>query len=232
MSKIYAIVLAGGRGSRMNSDVPKQYIPIKDKPILYYSLKAFEDSKTDGIVIVAPPSDFEMIKRDIVTKYGIGKVCALVAGGKERYDSVYEGLKALHDADYVLIHDAARAMVTPDIINRNIEEVIEYPACVTGMPSKDTVKISDEDGFVEMTPNRNLVWIIQTPQTFAYNLVYDAYTKMIESENETKAKGIQITDDAMVVEYFGQTKVKLIEGDYTNIKITTPDDIVAAERYL
>lgn len=232
MGRIYAIVLSGGRGSRMNSEIPKQYLPIKEKPILYYSLKAFEDSKVDAVVIVAAPSDFEMIQRDIVSKYNLTKVCKIVEGGKERYHSVYEGLRSIEDAEYVLIHDGARAMVTPEIINRNIDEVIKYPACVTGMPSKDTVKIADDDGFVQTTPNRKTVWSIQTPQTFGYDVVYPAYKKMIEQEEATKAAGIDITDDAMVVERFGGMKVKLIEGDYTNIKITTPDDMILANTYL
>lgn len=232
MGKIYAIVLSGGKGSRMNSDIPKQYLPIKGKPILYYSLKAFEDSKVDSVIVVASPSDFDMIQRDIISKYNLSKVCKLTEGGKERYHSVFAGLKAAKDADYVLIHDGARAMITPEIINRNIEAVKEYPACVTGMPSKDTVKIADDNGFVNTTPNRKSVWIIQTPQTFSYEVAMSAYSQMIESEGEIKSRGIEITDDAMVVETFGEMKVKLIEGDYKNIKITTPEDMILADRYL
>ena len=224
--KITAIVLAAGSGKRMNSKVHKQYLLIQEKPVLYYSLKAFEDSAVDEIVLVVGAGEVEYCKKDIIEKYGIKKVRVVVEGGKERYHSVYEGLKAADNPDYVLIHDGARPFISQPIIERTIVAVQEYKACVVGMPVKDTIKIADEQAFAKETPNRSLVWMIQTPQAFSYPLIFDAYTRMLEQEDAA------ITDDAMVVERMTDYKVKLIEGSYQNIKITTPEDLDVAEAYL
>lgn len=224
--KITAIVLAAGSGKRMNSNVHKQYLLIKEKPVLYYSLKAFEQSRVDDIILVVGAGEVDYCKKDIVEKYGIRKVCAIVEGGKERYHSVYEGLKAVSDAEYVLIHDGARPFVSQPIIERAIEGVCEHKACVVGMPVKDTIKIVDDETFANETPDRSRVWMVQTPQAFEYSLIYDAYTKMLTGESAG------ITDDAMVVERMTDCKVKLIEGSYQNIKITTPEDLDIAEIYL
>lgn len=224
--KMTAIVLAAGTGKRMNTKVHKQYLLLKEKPILYYSLKAFEDSHVDEIILVTGAEEIEFCRKEIVEKYGFGKVRAIVEGGRERYHSVYEGLKAVGETDYVLIHDGARPFVSQDIIERTLEAVCEYRACVAGMPVKDTIKISDEEGFAKETPNRSSVWMIQTPQAFSYPLIYDAYTRMLEKEDSA------ITDDAMVVERMTNHKVKLIEGSYRNIKITTPEDLLIAEQFL
>ena len=224
--KTTAIVLAAGSGKRMNSKVHKQYLLIKDKPVLYYSLKAFEDSQVDEIVLVVGAGEVEYCKKDIVEQYGFQKVCAVVEGGKERYHSVFEGLKAAGKTDYVLIHDGARPFLTQAIIERTISAVCQYQACVVGMPVKDTIKIIDENNCAKETPNRSSVWMVQTPQAFSYELIYDAYERMLAEEDSA------ITDDAMVVERMTDRKVKLIEGSYQNIKITTPEDLVIAEAYL
>ena len=159
-------------------------------------------------------------------KYGISKVKAIVEGGKERYHSVFEGLKQTSDADYVLIHDGARPFVNQDIIRRCMLEGPEYQACVVGMPVKDTIKIADEEGYAKQTPDRKNVWMIQTPQTFSYALIYEAYEEMLKTEDTA------ITDDAMVLERIKGKKSKLIEGSYRNIKITTPEDLLIANVYL
>jgi len=224
--KTTAIVLAAGSGKRMNSKVHKQYLLLKGKPVLYYSLKAFEDSQIDDIILVVGAGEVDYCKKDIIEKYGIQKVRMVVEGGKERYHSVYEGLKAAGETDYVLIHDGARPFVSQDIIERSMAAVCEYKACVVGMPVKDTIKIADEQEFAKETPNRNQVWMVQTPQAFSYTLIYDAYTRMLAQED------VGITDDAMVVERMTDYKVKLIEGSYQNIKITTPEDLDVAEVYL
>ncbi len=231
--KTVAVVLAGGSGSRMNTDVKKQYIEIGGKPLIYYSLKAFEESIIDDIVLVVPRGDVDYVKRDIVARYGFDKVTAVVEGGLARYHSVRLGLMAADpNCDYAFIHDGARPFVDRDIIMRNLSAVKEYKACATGMPSKDTMKIADEKGFAVSTPDRNLVWTIQTPQTFSFKMILDLYLRLDREEGELMARGINITDDAMVVEYFTDTKVKLVEGSYDNIKITTPEDIVVAEAIL
>ena len=226
MAKTTAIVLAAGSGKRMNTNVHKQYLLIKEKPVLYYSIKAFEDSSVDDIVLVVGSGEIDYCRKEIVERYGFKKVRKIVQGGKERYHSVYEGLKAAEGCSYVLIHDGARPFLTQDIIKRTLEAVVEYKACVVGMPVKDTIKIVDENTFAKETPNRCNVWLVQTPQAFDYELVYTAYTKMLEHEDSG------ITDDAMVVERMTEYKVKLIEGSYQNIKITTPEDLDIANAYL
>jgi len=223
--KTTAIVLAAGSGKRMNSKVHKQYLLLKGKPVLYYSVKAFEDSRIDDIILVVGAGEIDFCRKEIVEQYGFKKVRAIVEGGKERYHSVYEGLKAAGETDYVLIHDGARPFVSQPIIERTLEAVCEYKACVVGMPVKDTIKIVDGDTFAKETPNRSMVWMVQTPQAFSYPLIYDAYTRMLADEDTA------ITDDAMVVERMTDYKVKLIEGSYENIKITTPEDLDVAEKF-
>ncbi len=231
--KTVAVVLAAGSGSRMNSDVKKQYMEIGGKPLIYYSLKAFEESIIDDIVLVVSRGDVEYVKRDIVEKYGFDKVTAIVEGGLARYHSVRLGLQAADPScDYAFIHDGARPFVNRDIIMRTLSAVKEHKACVVGMPAKDTMKIADEKGFAVSTPDRNLVWTIQTPQAFAFKMILDLYQRLDREEGELMARGVNITDDAMVVEYFTDTKVKLVEGSYDNIKITTPEDLVVAEAIL
>jgi len=230
--KCAAVVLAAGAGKRMQSATKKQFLLIKEKPIIFYSLKAFEESLVDEIILVTSEDDVVYCKEEIVNKYGFSKVKDVVVGGKERYHSVAAGLEAVSDCDYVFIHDAARPMLTQEIINRSYESVVSRNACVVGMPVKDTIKIADEKGFIAQTPNRSMVWMIQTPQVFAYPLIKEAYELLLLQEEELIAKGIQITDDAMVVETLMGHPVKLVEGSYENIKITTPDDLQIAERFL
>lgn len=231
MGKTVAIVLAAGRGKRMQSDVAKQYLLVRNKPVLYYSLKAFQDSVVDEMILVTAESEIAYCKEEIVDKYNISKVSKIVAGGKERYHSVYNGLKACEDAEIVLIHDGARPFVDEVIIERNISMVKECGACVTGMPVKDTIKIADNKGFVKETPRRDMIWTIQTPQTFCYDLIKEAYDTFLSDEEEY-SKQYSVTDDSMVAEIFGGLKVKLIEGSYNNVKITTPEDMVLAEAIL
>lgn len=224
--KTAAVVLAAGRGRRMNSDVQKQYLLINDKPVIYYTLQAFEKSDVDEVILVTGQDEIGYCRHEIVEKYGFKKVKAIVAGGKERFDSVYQGLLAIPDCSYVLIHDGARPFITPQLIHDNIECVKKEGACVTAVPSKDTVKIADADGFVKETPERASVWIIQTPQTFEYEMVRKAYEMRAEADDNT------VTDDAMVVEKYMQQKIKLLTGDYRNIKITTPEDLIIAQAFV
>lgn len=145
MKRYTAVVLAAGLGKRMNESVPKQYLLLNQKPILYYSLKAFEESAVDDMILVAANGEEEFCKSEIVERFGFKKVRAVVAGGKERYHSVYEGLKAVKNTDYVLIHDGARPFINTDMIQRSIEAVRLHDACVVGMPVKDTIKILDAE---------------------------------------------------------------------------------------
>lgn len=225
MNKITAIVLAAGSGSRMKSQTKKQFMEIKGKPILWYSLVAFENSNVDEIILVTGKEDIEYCQKEIVEKYNLNKVKEIIAGGKERYQSVYNGLNET-DGDYVLIHDGARPMINEDIIDRCIAGAKEYKAVVAGMPVKDTVKIVGENNIIEVTPQRSTVWITQTPQSFETKLLKDGYDKMMTVND------ISVTDDAMVVEKYTDNKVRFVEGDYSNIKVTTPEDILLVEALL
>lgn len=221
---ITAIVLSAGKGTRMNSAVAKQYLELKGRPVLYYPLKAFEDSLTDEIVIVTGKEDIEYVQREIVDRYDIKKVRAVVAGGEYRFSSVYNGLIAADEnTEYVFIHDGARPLVTPEMIEKLYNEVKEKKAVVAACPAKDTIKVVDESGRVVSTPPRSSLWQVQTPQTFEYKLVKSAYNKLMESGD------VSATDDAMVVETYGEVPVYLIDTGYSNIKITTPEDMKLAE---
>lgn len=226
MEKYTAIVLAAGVGKRMNSKIQKQYMLLGGKPVLFYALDAFEKSRVDEIILVVGKGEIEYCRKEIVEKYKFHRVTKIVEGGKERYHSVYEGLKAMDTADYVLIHDGARPFINQQILARTMEAVKQYQACVVGMPVKDTIKITTEDGFSKETPERKHVWMIQTPQCFSYPLIFEAYQKMLQNEDAT------ITDDAMVLEKVKGLPVKMVEGSYRNIKITTPEDLLVAEAYL
>lgn len=221
--KIMAIVLAGGQGKRMQSKIQKQYMELKGYPVLYYSLKEFEESDVDGVVLVVGKGEISYCQKEIIEKYGFQKVVAIVEGGKERYESVYYGLKAIESGDYVLIHDGARPLLTQAIIKDSIEGVKKHRACVVGMPVKDTIKVIDKEGFAKETPDRSTLWLMQTPQSFTVPLVTKAYEEMMKVEDNT------ITDDAMVVEKYGNHPIKLLKGSYENIKITTPEDLMVAE---
>ncbi len=230
--KTAGIILAAGSGRRMKSEVHKQYLLLNGKPVLYYALKAFEDSFMDEIILVTRKDEIDYCRRELVERYGFRKVCQIVEGGKERYHSVFCGLQTLTACDYVFIHDGARPFVTKEILERAYETVQKEKACVVGMPVKDTIKLADERGYALETPPRDLVWTIQTPQVFSFALVKKAYTAFLEQEQTLLEEGIHITDDAMVVERFTDTRIKLVEGAYENMKITTPEDLAVAESFL
>jgi len=234
--KNIAIVLAGGSGSRMNSDVPKQYMKVWEKPILYYALKTFEESFIDEIILVASEKEMQYCKINIVDKYNFKKISKIVAGGKERYNSVYNGLKSIAidkndqtimNNTNIFIHDGARPCVTADILERCLEAVKETSACVAAVPVKDTIKIVDENGYAVSTPDRNTLWQIQTPQVFSYEVIKNAYENLMHL---VTIDGI--TDDAMVVEHYSNVKVKMVEGSYDNVKVTTQGDIELVKSYI
>lgn len=222
-----AIVLAAGQGKRMHTKIQKQFLEIKGYPILYYSLRCFQDSPLiEDIILVTGEESVLYCQKEIVDKYGFTKVTKVIPGGKERYDSVYQGLLACENSDYVLIHDGARPFITEEILERGLTGAEETGACAVGMPSKDTVKIADESGYIAETPDRSKVWMIQTPQIFQYALIRNAHESIRTREMSN------VTDDAMVVEQETGIKVRLTEGSYQNIKITTPEDLGVAELFL
>ncbi len=230
--KTTAIVLAAGSGSRMGSDVKKQFLLLNGYPLLYYSLKTFEESFIDEIILVAQKEDIPYCSEKIVREYGFKKITQIVPGGDTRAHSVKCGLDAVGNCDFVFIHDGARPLVTKDILERALSDVQKYDAAVVGVKSKDTVKIASPEGFVADTPDRSLVWNVQTPQVFRFLLIKEAYDAVLSHEAEYEAKGIRITDDAMVLEAYSGHPVFLTEGSYRNIKVTTPEDLTAAAQYI
>lgn len=230
MNKITAIVLAAGSGSRMKSKTKKQFMEIKGKPVIWYSLFEFEKSRVDEIILVTGKEDIDYCKKEIVEKYNLKKIKNVVAGGSERYESVYNGVKEV-TGNIVLIHDGARPLINNEIIERSIEGTIKSDACVVGVPVKDTIKRANKEGYIIDTPNRSELWITQTPQSFKTDLVKMAYKKMKE-ELEKGNTTLNITDDAMVVEEFTTNQVRFVQGDYKNIKVTTPEDIDIAELFI
>lgn len=223
--KHVAIVLAGGSGKRMNMDVPKQYLAVGERPLIYFALKTFQMSVIDEIVLVCGQGEIDYCKKEIVDRFGLSKVTKIVEGGAERYHSVWAGLTAAGNCDYIYIHDGARPFLDQETINRLVESVRTTKACVAAVPVTDTIKLADENGVVTDTPPRDRLWAIQTPQCFEFSLIYNAYRKMVEQEENWKAGGLRITDDAMAVECFSDAKVNVVMGSYLNKKITTPEDL-------
>lgn len=223
---ISAIILAGGKGKRMNSKVSKQFIEIKDKPVIYYTIKKFNENKNiDNIVVVLPKDEVDYFKENVLEKYML-KVDKIVIGGAERQDSVYNGLKSLEQdsVDIVLIHDGARPFISDRIIEEGINYAAVYGASAPGVMPKDTIKIKSEEGFSINTPKRETLMAIQTPQVFKFNEILKCHEKIKEDM-------ILVTDDTMVVEQYGYN-VYLYEGEYTNIKITTPEDLILGEKLI
>ena len=212
------VIVAAGTGSRMNMGINKQFIKLEGKEIIAYTIEKFyNNSNIEDIVVVVKEDESEFFKKEILDKYNFKNV-KIAYGGKERQDSVYNGLKLLDEkCDVVLIHDGARPFVSDKIIDKSIEEAKEHKAIVVGVPVKDTIKVIDNDKNIVDTPNRSVLWAVQTPQTFDYNILIDAYKDAFKNK-------IYGTDDAMLVERIGY-KVKMLEGSYNNIKITTQEDL-------
>ena len=224
---VSAIILAAGKGSRMNSDTAKQFMEINGKPLLYYSLRVFDASIVDEIILVTRGSDIDYVRTEIVERYGFQKVRRIVAGGKERFNSVSKGLKACDKRNkIIMIHDAARPCVTNRMILDSISGARRFKACTVAMPVKDTIKIVDENGFGVETPDRRTLYQLQTPQTFERGMLEEAYDRLRLSGDT------DITDDTMILERYMDIQSKMIEGSYENIKVTTPEDIKIAEAYL
>jgi len=229
-----AIVLAGGSGSRMGSSIPKQYMEIEGKPILFYTLLAFEKSFIDEIILVVRAGDEEYCRQKFLEEYKFRKIVAVTAGGSERYLSVAAGLHCYIDSvcccadtsdysDVIWVHDGARPFLDQSLLERLREEQKVKGAVVPGVRVKDTIKQAAPDGRIMVTPPREQLWNIQTPQVFCAELLTEAYRRLLEK----RPKGI--TDDSMVVEQMMECPVYIVEGSYNNIKITTPEDLYLGE---
>ncbi len=218
---VTAVIVAAGNSTRMGT--PKQFIPLNSRPLIAHTLAAFEQcAAIDEIVVVAQEEHHPRL-REIAETYGITKLSAVVCGGSTRQQSVRNGVNACR-ADYVAIHDGARPLVTPAIIERVIQGAVQYGAATAAVRTKDTVKIADENGVVVATPDRTALWNVQTPQIFEKALYERAFEYAV-------AQSLDATDDCQLIEALGNP-VKLVEGSYTNIKVTTPEDVPFAEELL
>ncbi len=222
---VSVIIAAAGMSNRMGSKINKQFLLIDNKPILAHSIGAFNRLKfIDEIILVSKAEEVDYCRKEIIYKYGFNKVTKIVKGGKERQDSIYNGIISLNNkTDIVLTHDGARPFIKNEAIIKGIEGAIEHGACVIGVPLKDTIKVIEDENIVHHTPKRSLLWAAQTPQCFQVRLLKEGYEYAI-------SEGIVGTDDSSLVEKKGYP-VKMIMGNYDNIKITTPEDLVIGESF-
>lgn len=220
--KTIALITAAGKGQRMQSSIPKQYLSLGGKPILAQTLQVFEEcSSIDGIYIIVPQDQMDRVQKDIVERYHFKKVFKVVRGGKIRQLSVWNGLKAIRsDCAIVVVHDGVRPLITRRLITQSIEVAQKNGAAVVAVLSKDTVKRAASGKKIQTLP-REEIWLAQTPQTFQFPLLMKAYQKAHQDD-------ILGTDDAFLVERLGHP-ITLVTGDYSNIKITTPEDLALAE---
>ena len=220
-----AVIVAAGSGKRMGTKISKQFLPLVGREILAHTVDKFEAAEQIRDIVLVTGTEALQDVISMAREYAWKKVVSIVVGGKERQDSVYNGLRAVSaDTDIILIHDGVRPFVTEEILNRSIETALEMGGCVAGVPAKDTIKVCDAEQTAIATPDRNTLWQVQTPQTFRRELILNCYEK-------AKENGFIGTDDASLVEYCGYP-VKVILGDYRNIKITTQEDLLIGEAFL
>ena len=219
MSKTAAIIVAAGEGHRMGSSIAKQYLPILSVPVIVHTLNFFEDcSQIDEIILVVNKDETEKIRQEIVENYAFKKVKHVVGGGHERQNSVFNGLKALLPGGHlVVVHDGVRPLLNETLLSQVLEAGKEFGAATLATPVKETIKEINREGFVTKTLNRDNLWSVQTPQVFHWDILWPAMQKAMVC-------GFSATDEAGIVEWDGK-QVKIIQGDYENIKITTPDDL-------
>jgi 2-C-methyl-D-erythritol 4-phosphate cytidylyltransferase len=223
--RVAALIVAAGQGKRFGGPVSKQFLTFKEKPLLYYTLRVFEQCPDiDAIWVILPQDLVEEYSNKIQSDWGIFKFCGAVPGGMERHDSVSAGLAALPD-EYALvaIHDGVRPLITSEIISRSVAAARDSGAVIVGMPPKDTIK-SVVDGWIKETLDRSRLVLVQTPQVFRVDLIREAYRQAYASHAFS-------TDDAALVEAMGWP-VQVVMGDYRNIKVTSPEDMVFVQAFL
>lgn len=221
---IGVVIPAAGQGKRMNTNIKKQFIQLLGLPVLAHTLSVFiNNTKIDQIILVVHVDEIDYCKNNIINKYFDSRI-KIVAGGKTRRESVFAGLKAFSPViDYVIIHDGARPLLTQDLLNKVIKSLTTNTAVTVGTRLKDTIKRIDGHKIVQETPERSSLIAIQTPQAFLYEIIMEAHRKVPAEQ--------PVTDDASLIEYVNK-QVKVIEGSYENIKITTPLDLIIAENIL
>lgn len=218
-----AIILAGGKGLRMGGTIPKQYLDLAGRPVLSHTLAAFDNTPSVAALVIVT-SDEAYVREKVLAPWSVKKPVSFARGGSERQDSVWNAINIIDDCDIVVIHDGVRPLITPEVIEESITAARLYGASAVGMPCKDTIKIIDENGFSVETPDRSRLWTIHTPQTFKLSLLRAAHEKALKD-------GFLGTDDSSLVERMNHP-VKLIQGGYDNIKITTQEDLDLAAGYL
>lgn len=226
--RAFAIIPAAGMGKRMGASINKQYLLLAGKPILAHTLTVFQHSDLiEGIILVTPQDEIPFCRSEVVERYGLTKVLAIVPGGAERQHSVMNGLQALQgradEHDIVLIHDGVRPFINPNLLQECIRVSTEGDGALVAVPAKDTIKVV-QDGRVTATPDRATLWQAQTPQSFRYGHVLAAY-------EQAHREAFLGTDDCSLVERLGGS-IRVVHGSYRNIKITTPEDLVLAEAFL
>ena len=226
--KTFALIPAAGMGKRMGASINKQYLHLNGMPIVARTISLFEASPDiDEICLVIPEPEIPYCVEHVVDAYGFLKVTAVVPGGRERQHSVMNGLNRLRSAaasdDIIVIHDGVRPFITPAVLHESIVTARSYDGALAAVPAKDTIK-TVHDGIVTGTPERESLWLAQTPQTFRFSVIYDAHMS-------AAGDGHLGTDDASLVERAGG-QVKVVQGDYRNIKITTPEDLIVGEALL
>ena len=227
MPRIFALIPAAGMGKRMGAGSNKQYLLLDGMPILAHTVRRFQEAPfIEAIYLVIPEQEIPFCQSEVVDRYGFSKVRAIVAGGAERQHSVRNGLDAMtgiEQDDLVLIHDGVRPFVSQEVLRRAATAAEEFGAAVVAVPVKETVKVV-RDGVITETPPREQLWLAQTPQAFRYGPIRSAH-------EQAAAQGFLGTDDASLIERQGG-QVRVVTGDYCNIKITTPEDMVLAEAFL
>ena len=226
MANVVAVIPAAGQGKRMGTSVSKSYMEILGRPLLAYTLDKFQShSLIAEIILVVQESDLDYCQKEIVQRYGFVKVTKIIAGGSERQESVAKGLAALGPGvEYILVHDGARPLIDGQTISQAIEAAINRGAAVVGVPVKDTIKVVDQELLVQNTPERHTLWAVQTPQVFRRDILERAY-------QEAEIQGWIGTDDASLVERIGE-QVYMVRGSYSNLKVTTPEDIIYVREIL
>ncbi len=222
---VSVIIAAAGNSTRYGTGKSKQFLILDNTPVLIKSIQAFEEiDDVKEIIITARKQDFEIIK-NFIAQYGVRKVKHIVEGGATRQDSIYAAVEKVDEkADLVAVHDGARPLIKKEVIESVIQKADDVDAAACAVPVKDTIKIIDPSGKIVTTPERDALRAVQTPQIFRFSLYKEAIEKAV-------LDGKQYTDDCQLVESMGYP-VYLVDGDYENIKITTPDDLLVAEKFL
>ncbi len=218
----HAIIVSAGKGLRMNRSTPKQYLLLQGRPVLCHTIMAFDSCPdVENIIVVVPKKDIQYCRQHLLAGLALDTPVSVVAGGKRRQDSVFNGILSIDDTDgIVVIHDGVRPLIQPEMISGCIRNAKISGACILGVPLRDTLKVVDSDNRIQRTLSREGLWAAQTPQAFHYQLIRDAHAAAAKA-------GIETTDDAALLEWMG-LPVRIMQSSGDNLKITTNEDLLLA----